>query len=74
VDSRLADVHGIVVVVIIADTSTERHSKSAVRIFGCCTIALMMEAVSASETSVNFYQTTRHNIQENSRLHVFDVL
>jgi hypothetical protein len=24
-------------------------------------IALLMEAVSTSETSVNFYQTTRHN-------------
>jgi hypothetical protein len=27
-------------------------------------IALMMEAVSASETSVNFYETTRRNIQD----------
>jgi hypothetical protein len=25
---------------------------------------LMMEAVNTSETSVNFYQTTRHNIPE----------
>jgi hypothetical protein len=29
----------------------------------------MMEAASASETSVNFYQTTRLNIPENSLLH-----
>jgi hypothetical protein len=29
----------------------------------------MMEAVSTSETSVNFYQTTRRNIPENSHLH-----
>jgi hypothetical protein len=29
----------------------------------------MMEAVSTSETSVNFYQTTRLNIPEDSRLH-----
>jgi hypothetical protein len=32
-------------------------------------IALMMEAVSTSEMSVNFYQTTRRNIPEDSRLH-----
>jgi hypothetical protein len=31
--------------------------------------ALMIEAVSTSETSVNFYQTTRRNIPENSHLH-----
>jgi hypothetical protein len=33
-------------------------------------IALMMEEVSISETSVNFYQTTRHNNQEDSHLHI----
>jgi hypothetical protein len=31
------------------------------------TIALMMEAVSISETSVNFYQTTWRNISEDSQ-------
>jgi hypothetical protein len=31
-------------------------------------IALMMEATSTSETSVNFYQTTRRNVAEDSRL------
>jgi hypothetical protein len=31
-------------------------------------IAVMMEAVSTSETSVNFYQTTRRNIPEDSHL------
>jgi hypothetical protein len=31
-------------------------------------IALMMEAVNTSETSVNFYQTTRRNIPEDSHL------
>jgi hypothetical protein len=31
-------------------------------------IALMMEAVSTSETSVNFYQTKRRNILEDSHL------
>jgi hypothetical protein len=32
-------------------------------------IALMMEAVSTSETSVNFYETTRRNIPEGCHLH-----
>jgi hypothetical protein len=32
--------------------------------------ALMMEAVSTSKTSVNFYQTTRRNNTEDSRLYV----
>jgi hypothetical protein len=32
-------------------------------------IALMMEAVRTSETSVNFYETTRRNIQEGFHLH-----
>jgi hypothetical protein len=32
-------------------------------------IALMMEAASTSETSVNFYETTRRNIPEDSHLH-----
>jgi hypothetical protein len=31
-------------------------------------IALMMEAASTSETSVNFYQTSRRNISEDSHL------
>jgi hypothetical protein len=31
-------------------------------------IALMMEAVSASETSVNFYQTTWRKIPEDSQM------
>jgi hypothetical protein len=31
-------------------------------------IALMTEAVSTSETSVGFYQTTEHNIPEDSHL------
>jgi hypothetical protein len=30
-------------------------------------IALMMEAASTCETSINFYQTTRHNNPEDSR-------
>jgi hypothetical protein len=33
-------------------------------------IALMVEAVTPSETSVNFYQTTRRNIPEDSHLHI----
>jgi hypothetical protein len=32
-------------------------------------ITLMMEAAKTSETSVNFYQTTRRNILEDSHLH-----
>jgi hypothetical protein len=31
---------------------------------------LMVEAVSISETSVNFYHTTRRNIPEDSHLHI----
>jgi hypothetical protein len=31
-------------------------------------IALMMEAASTTETSVNFYETTRRNIPEDSHL------
>jgi hypothetical protein len=37
-------------------------------------IALMMEAVSTSETSVNFYQATWHNIPEDSHLNLNDLL
>jgi hypothetical protein len=33
------------------------------------TIALMMEAATTSETSVNFYQTTRRNNTEDCHLH-----
>jgi hypothetical protein len=33
-------------------------------------IALKMEAVRTSETSVNFYETIRRNIPEGSHLHV----
>jgi hypothetical protein len=32
-------------------------------------IALMMDAASTTETSVNFYQTTRRNNPEDSHLH-----
>jgi hypothetical protein len=32
-------------------------------------IALMMEAESTSETSVNFYQTTWRNVPEDSHFH-----
>jgi hypothetical protein len=35
----------------------------------CRLIALMTEAESTSETSVNFYQTTQHNNPEDSHLH-----
>jgi hypothetical protein len=35
----------------------------------CGAIALMMEAASTSEMSINFYQTTWHNNPEDSHLH-----
>jgi hypothetical protein len=38
------------------------------RFSGACFIALIMEAASTSETSVNFYQTTRRNNPEDSHL------
>jgi hypothetical protein len=34
-------------------------------------IALMMEAASTFETSVNFYPTTRRNIPEDDHLHKY---
>jgi hypothetical protein len=33
-------------------------------------IALMMEAVSTPETTINFYETTRRNIPEGCHLHI----
>jgi hypothetical protein len=36
--------------------------------FAASIIALIMEAASTSEKSVNFYQTTRRNIPEDSHL------
>jgi hypothetical protein len=36
-------------------------------------VALMMEAVDISETSVNFYYTTRRNIPEDSHIHILYV-
>jgi hypothetical protein len=36
----------------------------------CAMYSLTMEAVSTSETSVNFYQATQHNIPEDSHLQV----
>jgi hypothetical protein len=38
-------------------------------LFCVVTIVLMMETVSTSETSVNFYETTRRNIPEGCHLH-----
>jgi hypothetical protein len=34
-------------------------------------VALMMETVSTSETSVYIYQTTERNIPEDSHLHIY---
>jgi hypothetical protein len=36
-------------------------------------IALMIEAASASETLINFYQTTRHNNPEDGHLRFKDI-
>jgi hypothetical protein len=50
--------------------SEERFSPSCKINRGACSlIALMMEAGSTSQTSVNFYQATRRNNPENSHLH-----
>jgi hypothetical protein len=38
------------------------------------TKALMMDTVSTSETSVNFYQATRRNIPEESNLHALELI
>jgi hypothetical protein len=35
----------------------------------CTAIALMMEAISTSETSVNFYDTIQRNIPDGCHLH-----
>jgi hypothetical protein len=43
---------------------TKYTIKSYIWINGSWIIALMMEAVSVSETSVSFYQTAWRNIQE----------
>jgi hypothetical protein len=44
------------------------QEQKKIRIF--MAIALMMEAVSTSETSVSYYQTTRRNIPEDNHLHI----
>jgi hypothetical protein len=36
-------------------------------------IARMMETANISETTINFYQTTRRNIPEDSHLHFYSV-
>jgi hypothetical protein len=43
---------------------------AASEVLAASTIALMMEAASTSETSINFYYTTRRNNPEDSNLHV----
>jgi hypothetical protein len=40
------------------------------RLRRACSIALIMETASISETSVNFYQTTQRNNPEDSDLHI----
>jgi hypothetical protein len=48
--------------------STVKLNKVRFRVFTAALIALMMETVRTSEKSVNFYQTTRRNIPEDSHL------
>jgi hypothetical protein len=43
-------------------------------LLGYCAIALMMEAVGTSKTSEYFYQTTRRNIPEGCRIHIYGCL
>jgi hypothetical protein len=43
-------------------------SRSYGGVYAVWKIALMMEAVSASETSVNFYQIKRRNVQKTSHI------
>jgi hypothetical protein len=40
------------------------RTASIIKAISRCLFALMMEAVRSSETSVNFYETTRRNIPE----------
>jgi hypothetical protein len=51
--------------VCLSDVSSVMLAAFNVRV-----ITLMMEAASTSEMSVNFYQTTWHNISEDSHLHL----
>jgi hypothetical protein len=50
----------------IWEVNTNMHVREIVLVKA---IALMMAAVSTSETSINFYQTTRRNVPEDSHLH-----
>jgi hypothetical protein len=52
---------------IMADI--HRSSEDLTAIIRALTHLLMMKAVNSSETLVNFYQTTRCNIPEDSHLH-----
>jgi hypothetical protein len=46
-------------------------SEMLLRVVWRLAIALMMEAVSISETSVSIYQTTRRNIPEDNHLRIW---
>jgi hypothetical protein len=54
--------------ICVSDVLTVSIIRAMVRV-----IVLMMEAVSTSETSVNFYQTTRCNISEDIHLYVLQL-
>jgi hypothetical protein len=65
----LAEYYPIIYMAELRKT-TKPHGNDC--LLGSCAffIALMMEAVSTPESSVNFYQTTRHNILQDSHLHM----
>jgi hypothetical protein len=56
----------VLLILIFTFLDIKREHKYAPR---CLFIALMMEVASTSETSVNFYYTTRHYITEDSHVH-----
>jgi uncharacterized integral membrane protein len=49
---------------------SEVFTASIIRVLIIIIVALMMEAVNTSETSVSFYQTTQCNIPEDSHLQI----
>jgi hypothetical protein len=72
VSQKLTDVSQVPAAFIIRVMSKPRAKKEVKKLEqagpGQAINALMMEAVSNSETVVNFYETTRRNIPEDSHL------
>jgi hypothetical protein len=57
----------IVLTLILTSALSRREVSLEISI--ACIIAVIIEAARNSEKSVNFYQTTRHNIPEDSNYH-----